>query len=131
MTNQMNQLLSKALSTNSEEEAMACLRMARKKANGQTVNLGGSNKTETNKDWKDLANKYCRIAKERDAKMNKYHASALYYRSEMREARAQLAALKNKKTKLPFGLQKETLFLAIMAAIMVLTFVLMLITILL
>ena len=104
---------------------MACLRMARKKASGQTVNLGGSDKTESNKDWKELAHKYYRIAKDRDAKMNEYYASALYYRSEMREARAELAALKRKK-KLPFGLQKEMLF----PIVMVLTFVLMWITIL-
>jgi len=90
--------------------------MARKKASGQTVNLGGSDKTESNKDWKELAHKYYRIAKDRDAKMNEYYASALYYRSEMREARAELAALKRKK-KLPFGLQKEMLFPIVMVCL--------------
>lgn len=62
---QINQLLSKALSTQSEEEAIACLKMARKKNGGETFNVGGEAKSGkyTLEEWERLARKYHRVAK--------------------------------------------------------------------
>lgn len=41
--NNVNQLLSKAMSTTNEEEAIACFRMARKRNGGKTLQLDNSN----------------------------------------------------------------------------------------
>jgi hypothetical protein len=77
MSDQVNHLLTKALSTESMDEAISCLRMARKKNKDKgtvKTNAGG-------KDWKSLAEKYYRIAKDRDTGMNEYYSAAVYYRS--------------------------------------------------
>lgn len=63
----INQLLAKAMSTTSEEEAMSCLRMARKK--GNTFEGGvtsGLYKDKDAKHWYDKAAYYYNEAKKRD-----------------------------------------------------------------
>ncbi len=63
----VNQLLSKAMSTSSEEEAMSCLRMARKKSN--TFDGGVSTSGEFNghsaQYWYDKAATYYNAAKKK------------------------------------------------------------------
>lgn len=54
----VNQLLAKALSTTSEEEAIACLRMARKKNGGATVQADNRDDAY----WKNKAEYYYNLA---------------------------------------------------------------------
>lgn len=63
----INQLLSKALSTTSEEEAMACLRMARKKG-GRLDDSSGSSEYNGHdaKYWYDKAYRWYHEAKKRE-----------------------------------------------------------------
>lgn len=65
----VNQLLEKAISTSSEEEAVSCLRMARKHHKGETVSVSYNNPSEPNHTqyWKMQAHKYFNLAQERDA----------------------------------------------------------------
>lgn len=69
----INQLLAKALSTTSEEEAMSCLRMARKK--GKTLDNAVANEYNGHgpKYWYDKANQYYQLAK--DANKNRLTAA--------------------------------------------------------
>lgn len=65
----VNQLLEKAISTSSEEEAVSCLRMARKHHKGEDVSVS-SNNTSDGKSaqyWKEQAHRYFNLAQERDA----------------------------------------------------------------
>jgi nitrogen fixation/metabolism regulation signal transduction histidine kinase len=59
----VNQLLEKALSTQSEEEAISCLRLARKRHTGEAVDVRSS-AAEQSKElyWREQAEKYFRIA---------------------------------------------------------------------
>lgn len=62
----VKQLLAKAMSTSSEDEAIACLRMARKK--GSSLDLGAGSleyKGKTAEYWYDKANMYYQEAKKR------------------------------------------------------------------
>ena len=59
MSSKTDQLIAKALSTDSEDEAIACLRMARKHNTGGTYTQStNSNST----DWETAARKYHKIA---------------------------------------------------------------------
>lgn len=114
MDEKTNQLLLKALNTDSEDEAAACLRMIRKRV-GKVASLNGlgGKTTESNKDWKSLAEKYYRIAKDRDAKMNEYYAAAVFYKGRVSELTLEKAELKRQlDKKIPF--KKEMIFPAIM-----------------
>ena len=65
----VNQLLEKAISTSSEEEAVSCLRMARKHHKGGSVSVS-ANSTSDGKSaqyWKEQAHRYFNLAQERDA----------------------------------------------------------------
>lgn len=77
----INQLLAKAMSTTSEEEAMSCLRMARKK--GKTFDIGGSTsdakyKDQTAKYWYEKAAHYYNEAKKRDGDLTREQQTQLY-----------------------------------------------------
>lgn len=56
----VNQLLAMAMSTTSEDEAIACLRMARKQ--GGTVQLDNKTEDKDTKYWRDKANHYYNMA---------------------------------------------------------------------
>jgi hypothetical protein len=59
MSSKTDQLIAKALSTTSEDEAIACLRMARKhNTGGTTTQVANSNNT----DWEEAARKYHKLA---------------------------------------------------------------------
>ncbi len=57
---QVEQLIKKALSTTSDDEAVACLKQARKRYNGQTVDVDVEPEKEA--EYKELARKYHSIA---------------------------------------------------------------------
>jgi hypothetical protein len=62
----VNQLLSKAMSTSSEEEAMSCLRMARKKSNTLELNSSPNEfNGHTAQYWYDKAVTYYNAAKKK------------------------------------------------------------------
>lgn len=65
----VNQLLEKAISTSSEEEAVSCLRMARKHHKGEDVSVSSNNTSDgkSTQYWKKQAHKYFNLAQERDA----------------------------------------------------------------
>lgn len=65
----VNQLLEKAISTASEEEAISCLRMARKHSKGEPVSVTASKADDTKsvQYWKEQAHRYFNLAQERDA----------------------------------------------------------------
>lgn len=93
MANNINQLLAKAMSTTSEEEAMSCLRMARKK--GKSFDDGASSSTSSSlyngqnaKYWYDKANHYYQEAKKRDGDLTREQQQHLWrmYRDAYRDA---------------------------------------------
>lgn len=67
----VNQLLEKALSTQSEEEAISCLRLARKRHTGDTVSVKPT-AAEQSKElyWREQAEKYFRVAQGYDKQAN-------------------------------------------------------------
>lgn len=69
----VNALIAKAMSTNSEEEAIASLRMARKKNKGKTFTFDGS-QAET--DW--------------EKKAREFHCVALKWKSHAEDLQSQL-----------------------------------------
>ncbi len=70
----VEQLLAKAMSTTSEDEAIACLRMARKR------NLGTAASTEYSADyWKQKAEQYYKIAKENQLAYRSIQSSVTYW----------------------------------------------------
>lgn len=74
------QLIAKALSTSSEEEAIACLRMARKK--------GGSYQAQPTYDYKALAESWQKTALSWKAAYNKSHAlllETMVYKNKSRD----------------------------------------------
>ena len=111
----INQLLAKAMSTTSEEEAMSCLRMARKK--GKTFDMGSSSNSSTAeykgqgpKYWYDKAAHYYNEAKKREGDLTREQQTQLYrmYKNAEEEKasvrvdnyklRKELEILKAKKT---------------------------------
>jgi hypothetical protein len=104
----VNQLLAKAMSTSSEEEALACLRMARKK--GKTFEAVGSGDYNGHdaKYWYEKAASFYQKAKEHNeladtvktyARM--YHnetLSVLSQRETIRRLESQIRQLKDKPT---------------------------------
>ncbi len=78
----VNQLLAKAMSTTSEEEAMSCLRMARKKGKtfdtGESTTSGDKYKGEGAKYWYDKALYYYNEAKKRDGDLTRDQQTTLY-----------------------------------------------------
>lgn len=59
----VNQLLEKALSTQSEEEAISCLRLARKRHTGEAVSAGTSAVSQSKElYWREQAEKYFRVS---------------------------------------------------------------------
>lgn len=67
----VDQLLAKALSTTSEDEAIACLRMARKQPGVEKI----STKNDTNIDWYSKAEQYYKLSKELQNRLNMTKAS--------------------------------------------------------
>lgn len=65
----VNQLLEKAISTSSEEEAVSCLRMARKHHKGGSVSVSANSASDgkSAQYWKEQAHRYFNLAQERDA----------------------------------------------------------------
>lgn len=87
----VNQLLEKALSTSSEDEAISCLRLARKRHTGETVSVSPDSSTNTTKvsdgiNWKIEAHKYYDIAIERDRLLSESRKRADYFMKEMTQA---------------------------------------------
>jgi len=60
----VNQLLAKAMSTSSDDEALACLKMARKKGNSLELNSAEYN-GQSAKYWYDKAVSYYNVAKKK------------------------------------------------------------------
>lgn len=63
----VDQLLAKALSTTSEEEAIACLRMARKQPG---VEKTTTKQTDTNIDWYAKAEQYYKLSRDLQHSLN-------------------------------------------------------------
>ncbi len=84
----INQLLEKAISTPSEEEAISCLRMARKHGRSESVSVGASSAEEY---WKVQANKYYQLAQRASANADKSSASATHFMAEMQKAQLALS----------------------------------------
>lgn len=85
----VNQLLEKALSTSSEDEAISCLRLARKRHTGETVSVSpstASSKFNDGVDWKKETYKYYNIAVERDNLLTESRKRAEYFMKEMTKA---------------------------------------------
>ncbi len=80
----VNQLLEKALSTQSEEEAISCLRLARKRHTGEAVSIKDTESPAVQRSkeeyWRDQANKYFRIASERDQECSSYREHSKRYK---------------------------------------------------
>ena len=85
MTDTVNQLLSKAMSTTSEDEAIACLRMARKKAGGKFTRLDETPNTDAAsiKHWERQAKEYYNLW----YSVKDQHRRAVEYINTIREER--------------------------------------------
>ena len=94
----VNQLLEKALSTQSEEEALSCLRLARKRHTGEAVSVKETESPVVQRSkeeyWRDQANKYFRIASERDLECSSYRERANNYKMLYKECYLQNASLR-------------------------------------
>lgn len=98
---QIDQLLAKALSTTSEEEAIACLRMARKK--GSTYTTTSKSKTAPNtssyggysaKEWRDAA---AQLRQEYDRVVTSYIKLRETYNTVITEKNKVVIALEDQK----------------------------------
>ncbi len=79
----VNQLLEKALSTQSEEEAISCLRLARKRHTGETVTAAPTAASQSQElYWREQAQKYFRISQNYEQKVNKYMNLAVEYNNK-------------------------------------------------
>jgi len=90
----INQLLTKALSTTSEDEAVSCLRMARKKGKTLDTEVGGDYNGHDAKYWYEKAASFYEEAK---TYRRMYHAEILTVmnqRSTIAELQAEIKALK-------------------------------------
>lgn len=79
---QVEQLIRKALSTTSEEEAAACLKQARKRFKGETVDVDPGAEKRT--DYEELA--------------RKYHGMAYRNQQEVQRLRSQLSSIADVST---------------------------------
>lgn len=105
----INQLLAKALSTTSEDEAVSCLRMARKKGKTLDTEVGGDYNGHDAKYWYEKAASFYKALKEtgdnlEEAKTYRrmYHAeilTAMNQRGTIIKLEAEIKALK----KIPSG----------------------------
>lgn len=96
VVSQINQLLAKAMSTTSEEEAMTCLRMARKKgksfeAVGGSIDYNGHDA----KYWHDKARDYYIIAREKASGLTKAQEKQLWRVYKDAESRAEKMKYEN------------------------------------
>lgn len=74
----VNQLLAKAMNTSSEDEAMACLRMARKKATSLEESLSSDYKGHDAKYWYTQAVAYYNKVQEKPAGLSADNQALLY-----------------------------------------------------
>lgn len=77
----VDQLLAKALSTTSEDEAIACLRMARKQPSAEK----SSANPDTNVDWYANAVHYYKLSKDLQYNLNKARSSHEFTYKQMTE----------------------------------------------
>lgn len=77
----VDQLLAKALSTTSEDEAIACLRMARKQPSAEK----SSANPDTNVDWYAKAVHYYKLSKDLQYNLNKARSSHEFTYKQMTE----------------------------------------------
>lgn len=82
---QVEKLVAKALSTSSEEEALAALRIARKKYTGGSVPVSSPH------NWEALARQYHGIAVDRDGRLKSSNDRAQYFMDEMTKAQLERA----------------------------------------
>lgn len=93
----VNQLLEKAISTPSEEEAISCLRMARRQKGKEPITVGSAPDQEVY--WRTQAQKYFRIANELSSKSAKLAKSAEHFANEWKRVILERnAALAEKST---------------------------------
>ena len=102
----INQLLAKALSTASEDEAVACLRMARKKGKTLDTEVSGDYNGHDAKYWYEKASSFYRTIKENGDNLETaktyrrmYHSESLTVlnqRGTIIKLEAEIKALKNK-----------------------------------
>lgn len=90
----VNQILAKAMSTSSEEEAIACLRMARKRG-GQIAQADTHNQHGA-KHWYEKARDYYTIAKKRTEEVEEYYRMYTRERDRKRELETEVRLLKAK-----------------------------------
>jgi hypothetical protein len=79
---QVEQLIRKALSTTSDDEAVACLKQARKRYSGQTMDIDVG--AEKSTDYEELA--------------RKYHSIAYRNQQEVQRLRSQLSSIMDVST---------------------------------
>ena len=72
MASKTDMLIAKALSTDSEDEAIACLKMARKQGDKPTVQASPGRSSE---DWEALARKYHKVAYENQEDLKRVRAA--------------------------------------------------------
>ena len=94
----INQLLAKAMSTTSEEEAMTCLRMARKKGKTFESNTADTYKDQNAKYWYDKAHHYYNEVKRREGGLTQEQQRHLW--NMFKDCEADVASLKFEKKKL-------------------------------
>lgn len=111
MASKTDMLIAKALSTDSEDEAIACLKMARKQGSSLTTTATASSKNA--EEWEALARKYHKIAYDNQENLKRVKTAlknALLYQTvhsayntvhanDMSKLKQQLAASKSKVNK--------------------------------
>jgi hypothetical protein len=91
----VNQILAKAMSTSSEEEAIACLRMARKRG-GQISGQADTHNQHGAKHWYEKARDYYTIAKKRTEEVEEYYRMYTRERDKKCELETEVRLLKAK-----------------------------------
>lgn len=93
----VDQLLAKALSTTSEDEAIACLRMARRQPG---VEKTDAKRIDTNIDWYAKAEQYYKLSKELQHKLNTARSSHEFTYKQMTEFNLMYSRAYNDYTRL-------------------------------
>lgn len=98
----VNQLLSKAMSTTSEDEAIACLRMARKRENAGNIDaqVDDKHKDKSAEYWYKKAELYYKKAKEAADKLNAATSHVQVIIASLRASNTTNAVLSNKNENL-------------------------------
>jgi len=102
----VNQILAKAMSTSSEEEAIACLRMARKRG-GQISGQADTHNQHGAKHWYEKARDYYKIAKTRTEEVEEYYRMYTRERDRKRELETEKRELETEVRLLKAKIEKR------------------------